>query len=117
MPKIVLDQLPQSPLPAETGTVLRRFASGENITVAKITFLAGSVLPGHRHVNEQFTIVLEGTLEFVNESGTKTIIGAGEMMHLPGGEWHGATALSDATVMDVFSPVRADWSLSPSPPA
>ncbi|MBC7806736.1 MAG: cupin domain-containing protein [Akkermansiaceae bacterium] len=115
MRKIAFSALPETPLPAEVGSVLRRFTGGGNITVAKITFAAGSVLPGHRHVNEQFTIVLDGTLEFVDDAGNTTPVGAGEVMHLPGNFWHGAKALSDATVIDVFSPVRGDWGTPPEP--
>lgn len=115
MRKIAFSALPETSLPAEVGTVLRRFTGGDNITVARITFIAGSSLPAHRHTNEQFTIVLEGALEFVDESGNTTLVSAGEMMHLPGNVWHGAKAVSDTTVIDIFSPVREDWGIPPKP--
>ena len=113
MRKIVLSALPESALPAETGTVLRRFTGGENLTLARITFTKGSVLPGHSHVNEQFTVVLAGTLRFTGENGDTTDVHAGEVMHLPPHVFHGATALTDAVVLDVFAPVRADWGTPP----
>ena len=115
MRKIAFSDLPESPLPAEVGSVLRRFTGGENITLAKITFVAGSVLPGHRHDNEQFTVVLEGTLAFFDQTGNETPVSAGEMMHLPANVWHGAKALSDVSVIDIFSPIRADWGAPPEP--
>ena len=115
MKKVAFSALPQVPLPAETGTVLRRFTGGENLTLARITFVAGSVLPGHRHINEQFTVVLEGTLRFTGETGDTTDVYAGEVMHLPANVWHSATALTDAVVLDVFAPVRADWGTPAEP--
>ncbi len=114
MKKITLSDLPESALSAETGTVLRRFMGGENLTLARITFVAGSVLPVHAHVNEQFTVVLEGTLRFVGADGSTTDVHAGEVMHLPPHVPHGATALTDATVLDVFAPIRVDWGTPPT---
>ena len=102
-------------MPADVGSVLRRFTGGETITVARITFAAESSLPGHRHINEQFTIVLEGALEFFDEAGNKTLVQAGEIMHLPSNIWHRAKSVSETTVIDIFSPVRSDWGVSPEP--
>lgn len=113
MRKINLSELPESALPAEAGTVLRRFTGGENLTLARITFAKGSVLPVHAHPNEQFTVVLAGTLRFTGADGDITDVHAGEAMHLPPHVPHGATALTDATVLDVFAPVRADWGTPP----
>jgi len=113
MRKIAFSTLPQTPLPAESGSVLRRFSGGDNLTVAQITFAAGSVLPAHRHANEQFTVVLSGTLEFVGEGDETTLVHAGEAMHLPANVWHGARAITDAVVIDIFSPPRADWGTPP----
>jgi quercetin dioxygenase-like cupin family protein len=115
MRKLAFSSLPETPLPAEAGSVMRRFTGGETITVARITFIAGSVLPAHRHVNEQFTVVLDGALEFVDDAGNTTAVHAGEMMHLPSNCWHGAKALADTTVIDIFSPVRSDWGAPPEP--
>lgn len=115
MRKIAFSSLPETPLPAEVGSVLRQFTGGETITVARITFAAGSALPGHSHVNEQFTIVLEGALEFFDQAGNKTLVQAGEMMHLPSHVWHGAKSVSETTVIDIFSPVRTDWGAPPEP--
>ncbi|MBC8136097.1 MAG: cupin domain-containing protein [Fibrella sp.] len=115
MRKIAFSALPETPLPAEVGTVMRRFTGGDSITVAKITFVAGSVLPGHHHVNEQYTIVMDGALEFVDDAGNTTPVHAGEIMHLPSNVWHGAKALADTTVIDIFSPVRRDWGSPPEP--
>lgn len=106
---------PETPLPAEIGTVLRRFTGGEQLTVARITFAAGSMLPGHRHANEQFTVILAGSLDFIAEDGAIRTASAGDVVHLPGNVWHAARAVTDATVLDVFAPPRADWGAPPEP--
>ncbi|CAM5338878.1 hypothetical protein ATER59S_01067 [Aquamicrobium terrae] len=38
-----------------------------------------------------------------------TIAGPGEVVHIPGGVEHGAVALEDAVIADVFHPVREDF--------
>ncbi len=101
--------VPESPLPSENGgSVLRRFVSGAQMTVARVTFAAGSVLPVHRHINEPFSVVLEGALEFVVE-GVPVVARAGDVVHLASNETHGARALEDSIVLDVFAPPRDDW--------
>ena len=97
----------EEPMPAE-GSVLRRFVNGERMTVGRVAFTAGSATPPHRHDNEQFSVVLSGVMEFTVE-GTPVVVRAGEVLYLPGGEFHGARALEDSVVMDVFAPPRADW--------
>ncbi len=107
--------VPESPLPAENGgSVLRRFVGGEQMTVARVTFAAGSVLPVHRHPNEQFSVLLEGALEFV--IGGRTVVAhAGDVVHLASNETHGARALEDSVVLDVFAPPRDDWGAPDAP--
>lgn len=98
-------------MPAQ-GSVLRRFVNGERMTVARVAFTAGSVAPEHRHPNEQFSVVLSGTMEFVIE-GEPLVVRAGEMVHLEANVFHGAKALEDAVLLDVFAPLREDWGTPP----
>lgn len=96
-------------MPAEAGTVLRRYVSGEKMTVAQVAFAPHSATEPHRHENEQFTFVLSGALEFTVE-GRTILVRAGESLYLAANEFHGARALDEpATVLDVFAPPRADW--------
>jgi quercetin dioxygenase-like cupin family protein len=108
--------VPETPLPAENGDIRRRFVGGAQMTVARITFTAGASLPAHRHVNEQFTLVLEGAMEFTVE-GQTLVVRAGECIHLASEEFHGARALEDSVLVDVFSPPRDDWGAPPAPAA
>ena len=86
----------------------RQVLHTETMTVARIVLAAGAVVPGHAHVNEQVTTVLEGRLRFVVD-GREHIVVAGESVFLPANAQHEVEALSDAVALDVFSPVREDW--------
>jgi quercetin dioxygenase-like cupin family protein len=89
---------------------LARAFHGEHLTVAVVEVAPGAQLPEHRHVNEQFGMVIEGTLVLR--------VGDEERAVKPGGTWqipsetlHSAVAGDEgAVVIDVFSPPREDWS-------
>jgi quercetin dioxygenase-like cupin family protein len=102
------EEIPESEMPSLAGTVLRRFLSGEKMTVARVTFTEGAAVSEHTHENEQYTLVLSGRMEFRIE-GETVVVGAGEVLHLPSNVRHGAKALEPSVLLDVFSPPRADW--------
>jgi quercetin dioxygenase-like cupin family protein len=89
--------------------VLGRTVHGERVTLSLIELDANAVVPEHAHTNEQVGILLEGSLRFT--------IGAEERELGPGGTWrilgevpHSVVAGPDgAVIVEVFSPVRADW--------
>ena len=101
------DQVVEEAMPAE-GSVLRRFVGGEQMTVARVVFTAGSAVAEHSHENEQFAVVLSGEMEFMVED-EPVVVRAGEVIHLAANERHGARARTDAVILDVFAPPRADW--------
>ncbi len=88
--------------------VERRFFSGERLTVAQFRLKASCVVQRHSHSQEQITIVLEGLLEF-EVGGRRFTAAAGDVVHVPLGVGHLAAAVTDAVVVDVFSPPRDDW--------
>jgi quercetin dioxygenase-like cupin family protein len=97
-------------VPAEqiTPSVVRRYITGDNVTVAQFRLSKGGVIPAHRHEQEQFTCVLSGALKFFVD-GKSTLVQAGETIRLPGWVEHEVEVIDDAVVIDVFSPVRQDW--------
>ncbi len=96
--------------PVVSGSGLRRYLSGEKMTLAQFRFAAGTVLAEHRHENEQFSMVLEGTMEFNIEGNSGPLtVEAGQIVYLRPNILHGAKAITDAVILDVFSPPRADW--------
>ena len=107
------------PLPIWNG-VLGRTVQGANITLAVVELEPNSIVPEHQHPNEQLGVVLTGTMK-VRIGGERREIGPGDTYNIPGDvphEFHIGSA--GAVVVDVFSPVRADWSrfepLAPSRP-
>lgn len=66
---------------------------------------AGEQLPQHQHPEEQITHIIEG--EFALTVGDETmIVTAGDAAVIPANVPHGGKALTDCTVIDVFTPAR-----------
>jgi len=97
-------------LPAEqvTPSIVRRYVTGEHVTVAAVELARGGIVPRHAHDSEQVSVVVSGVLKFKLDDGD-TIVGAGEVFQIPGGLPHEVEVLETAFVIDVFSPIRQDW--------
>ena len=97
------------PLPIWNG-VLGRAVEGENITMAVVELEPNSVVPEHHHHNEQLGVVLTGSMT-CTIGGERRALVPGDTYSIPGNVPHEfATGPQGAVVVDVFSPVRADWS-------
>lgn len=94
-----------------TPTLGRRLVTGERIMAANVELARGCVVPKHAHVHEQITYVLEGWLRLtVGDDGAETYdLRPGDVIHLPSNVPHGAEALDETRVIDLFSPPREDW--------
>ena len=92
-----------------TETMSQKIVSGEHQTLAQTYLKQGALVPMHAHENEQMTYVLQGALRFTIE-GEEIIVREGEVLHISGGTPHQAEALEDTFELDVFSPVRKEWS-------
>ena len=86
----------------------RRFIAGERVMLAQIHLKKGGLVPVHKHVHEQFSHVLKGSVKFTL-SGRKYVLNEGEVLHIPSNKVHSAEAAEDSEVLDVFSPIREDW--------
>lgn len=86
----------------------RRRIIGEHVMVSEVALEKSCVVPEHAHENEQFALIVSGCLRFQlpqpDGSTTDVDVRAGEVMHLPPNAPHGAVALEDSVVLDVFSP-------------
>jgi quercetin dioxygenase-like cupin family protein len=89
--------------------IVARSVHGERLTLAVVELEPGAIAAAHSHANEQLGIVLRGTMDFrVGEERSQ--LGPGGTWRIPSGVEHEATAGPEgAVVIDVFSPVRADW--------
>ena len=104
------------PLPIWPG-ILARVVHGREMTFAVVELEPGAAATLHQHANEQIGIVLRGTMTFQIGDDTRTLV-AGDTYEIPSNVPHEATAGAEgAVVIDVFSPIRADWNrFTPEPP-
>jgi unsaturated pyranuronate lyase len=89
-------------------TTARRYITADRVTVARFELTSGGLVPKHSHENEQVSCVLSGVLKF-RFGGEEVVARAGEVVRIPSWVEHEVETIEDAVVIDVFSPVRADW--------
>jgi quercetin dioxygenase-like cupin family protein len=99
---------------------LARAVHGEQLTFAVVEAEPGATLPEHQHHNEQFGMVLEGSVRF-RVGGEDRELGPGGVWRIPSNTPHTVTAGdAGAVVIDLFSPPRGEWTglehLDPRPP-
>lgn len=100
--------------------VVARAVNGERVSLAVVELEPGSVVPEHSHESEQLGIVLRGSLTFRADTEVREL-GPGGTWRIPSNTPHEVqTGPDGAVVIDVFSPVRADWErldlVDPQPP-
>ncbi len=100
------DLQPKELAPGLTGY----YAHGTNMTLGLVEIKAGSNLPLHQHLHEQITYILEGELD-MTIGGQPCSLTAGMYYVIPSNVPHGAVAVTDCKVIDVFNPVREDYKL------
>jgi quercetin dioxygenase-like cupin family protein len=89
--------------------VLARVVEGDRMSFAVVELAPNSVVAEHQHPNEQMGIVLQGSMTFTI-GGEARLLQPGDTYNIPGGvSHHAVTGPDGSTVIDVFSPVRADW--------
>jgi quercetin dioxygenase-like cupin family protein len=89
----------------------RRIVTGEKMTVARIYFDDGFMVPMHSHHNEQITQVLKGQMRFVFEGKEpkEMLLGPGDVVVIPAQVPHQATCIGEVEEIDMWSPRRDDW--------
>lgn len=87
--------------------VTRRVFHSDRMTWIRYTYATGSVFPSHAHPEEQITLVLEGSIEFVVE-GRTVVLGPGEAAVIPPGTPHSARVVGRGAVVtdNVLAPRR-----------
>ena len=84
------------------------FGHSEKITVARITLEKGALVAEHKHFHEQWTVLLDGELEFT-VGGETQLVKPGTVVHIPSNELHSVKAITACLAMDVFTPAREDF--------
>lgn len=94
------------PSDAPMAGIDRRRLIGQHVMLSRVTLQQGTVVAPHRHANEQVALIESGRMRFVLGDASDRVVdlGAGEILHLPPNELHGAEALETSVVVDIFSP-------------
>ena len=84
------------------------YAHGTNMSFGYVELKKGASIPGHKHVHEQITFIIEGQLEMVI-GGEPCTLNPGMYYVIPSNTPHSAVATVDSKVIDAFSPARDDY--------
>jgi quercetin dioxygenase-like cupin family protein len=95
-----------------------RAVAGKEASLVAIEIEPGTIVPEHRHPNEQTGILVRGTMTFTVGDETKELR-PGAMWVIPGDTPHSVQAGPDgAFFVELFAPPREDWGdLERRPPA
>mgnify|MGYP001807134817 CR=1 FL=1 len=96
-------------------TSRRILGMGGSLMMVEVAFKKGGVGEVHAHdAHEQVSYIVSGRFEVV--VGTETmILTAGDSFYAGLNVPHGVIALEDAVILDVFTPIRAEF-LEPAKP-
>lgn len=87
----------------------RKILAHENgLMMVEVSFEKDGVGAVHIHPHEQVSYVAKGQFLFELD-GEKEEITVGDSVYIPPNTKHGLVALSDAVIVDVFTPQREDF--------
>jgi quercetin dioxygenase-like cupin family protein len=87
----------------------RQMIVGQNMMMCRFRFAPFVVTAEHTHPHEQMTLVVKGRVKFII-SGEEHFMSAGNVLHFPPQNRHGATMLDEEVILiDIFSPIREDF--------
>ena len=91
------------------GGITRRILAHEGgMMIVEATFQKGAVGTAHRHPHEQVSYILSGKFRYTMD-GESYILEKGDTYYVPPEVLHGAEALEDSVILDVFTPQREDF--------
>lgn len=103
---VKVDAAPQSK--PEPGVTRKVMAYNDKLFLAEHQMVKGWVGTVHSHPHDQVVYVVRGHLK-VTCQGKTFEIRSGDSFVVRGGVAHGASALEDSLVIDVFTPCREDY--------
>lgn len=99
------DKRPRELQPGVTHAVL---SYGDALMLCEVTIDKGVTFPEHSHPHAQTVYILSGSVHFTL-GGEVCALEAGDSCYIAPDVVHGLTALTDARVLDAFSPAREDF--------
>jgi quercetin dioxygenase-like cupin family protein len=94
--------------PAEPGVTRQVLGHDPELMMVRVTFAEGAEGYVHSHPHRQVTYVERGRFRFTL-GGQVTEVAAGDCWFVPPGVPHGAVALEAGSLIDVFTPARAEF--------
>ncbi|MEI9959075.1 MAG: cupin domain-containing protein [Ferruginibacter sp.] len=85
-----------------------KYYHADSLSIGWLDAKAGHTVPLHSHIHEQVSFVQEGKMIFVIED-KEFLLEAGMAITVAPNLKHGATAVTDCKLIDVFSPVREEY--------
>lgn len=92
----------------EPGITRRILARGGSMMGVEASFEKGAVGSVHKHPHEQVSYIVSGSFEYVAD-GVKYVLKAGDSYYVEPEVAHGAVALEDSVILDIFTPQREDF--------
>jgi len=86
----------------------RTVTHGETMYQMIAELAAGSVMPEHKHPQEQIIHIIAGRMK-VNVGGASHELHPGESYYVASNVQHGVETLEKTTVLDTFSPPRDEY--------
>jgi len=83
-------------------------AYSDQIMLVRVEFENGGIGTVHNHPQVQVTNIESGVFE-IEIDGKKRILQAGDAFYVPSNSMHGAVCIKAGVLVDVFSPMRADF--------
>jgi quercetin dioxygenase-like cupin family protein len=90
------------------GIKRRTQTTGQTMYQMVALLAAGSVMPEHKHLNEQIVHILEGRMRLIVE-GTPHELVTGDSFYLAANVPHGVETVENTRVLDTFSPPRDEY--------
>ena len=83
-------------------------AYGDELMNCEFHFEKGAVLNEHSHPHAQCSFIISGSMEFVID-GEKVVLNGGDNVYIPPHIAHSGVCLSNAHIIDAFTPKREDF--------
>ncbi|MBE7722696.1 MAG: cupin domain-containing protein [Lacrimispora celerecrescens] len=99
------DIIPANPEPGITRRILAR---GGSMMGVEASFKKGAVGSVHKHPHEQVSYIVSGSFQY-EADGITYMLKAGDSYYVEPDVPHGATALEDSVILDIFTPQREDF--------
>lgn len=94
--------------PAGEGIRRKVLCYDAGVMMVRVAFVAGAVGALHSHPHVQCSLVERGAFE-ITIAGRTQRLEAGDSFLVPSGAIHGAVALEEGVLLDVFTPMREDF--------